>query len=538
MKGIDMNILAVIPARSGSKGIPNKNIRIIEGYPLVYYSIKNALESKLITSIVVTTDSSEVGAIAKQMGVSCKWRNKDLCGDDVTLDSVVADAIPEGTLWDYVVTMQPTSPTLSAATLDKALARAVGSGADTLISVKNDPRLAWGLRDGKAVPLYESRLNRQQLPPNYAETGAFMISRRSCVSPSSRIGERVEIFEVPESESFDIDTFSDLQSASLALGRQKVAIYVNGNRDRGTGHVYRALELADELLCKPDIFYDSNQTSVSVFGRTEHSLAPVNGIPELFDVCRKGGYTLFINDILDTSVDYMIGLRTVLKSAKIVNFEDCGEGASKADLVVNALLGESGAVRERFGCRYYLPGKLFMLYKPIEIRPEVRKVFVSFGGSDPRRYTERLLRIASSPAYTGREFVFALGRAKENAAELMKADWGANIRVLHDVGDMPGLMTGCDIGVTSRGRTCYELAMLGIPALSIAQNMREERHGFVCEENGFKYIGLDPPDETIEAHLKTLLSMSVEGRKACQDRLLSHDLRGGRKRVMGLISSL
>ena len=65
-----MKILAVIPARAGSKGIPNKNIRIVCGHPLVYYTIKNALDSKYITDVIVTTDSPEVKIVATQMGAS------------------------------------------------------------------------------------------------------------------------------------------------------------------------------------------------------------------------------------------------------------------------------------------------------------------------------------------------------------------------------------------------------------------------------------------------------------------------------------
>ena len=115
---MEKKILAVIPARAGSKGIPNKNIRIIGGHPLIYYSIKNALQSKFITDIVVSTDSPEVRIVAEQMGVGCKWRDASLCGDAVTLDAVIADAVPADTKWDYVVTMQPTSPTLKVETLD------------------------------------------------------------------------------------------------------------------------------------------------------------------------------------------------------------------------------------------------------------------------------------------------------------------------------------------------------------------------------------------------------------------------------------
>ena len=131
-----------------------------------------------------------------------------------------------------------------------------------------------------------------------------------------------------------------------------------------------------------------------------------------------------------------------------------------------------------------------------------------------------------------------LGRAKHNVDILLQYNRFANIEVLYDVSNMPEIMTSCDIGITSRGRTGYELAMLGIPSISMAQNQREEKHGFVSNENGFSYIGLNPSDEVIKGTLDIYLKLSVEGRKRFQSMLLSHDLRGGRKRVMGLINAL
>ena len=89
-----MKILAVIPARATSEGIPNKNIRIINGRPLIYYAIKNALSSKYITDVIVTTDSEAIRIIATQMGAMYKNIDKSLCKDDVTLDAVVYNAIP------------------------------------------------------------------------------------------------------------------------------------------------------------------------------------------------------------------------------------------------------------------------------------------------------------------------------------------------------------------------------------------------------------------------------------------------------------
>ena len=533
-----MKILAIIPARAGSKGIPNKNIRILNGKPLIYYSIMNALSSNYITDIIVSTDSPEIGIIAAQMGVKCRIREASLCGDAITLDSVVFDAIPKDIDWDYIITMQPTSPTLKVATLDAAIKFAIDNGLDTLISAVNRPHLSWGEKDGVKYPNYTKRLNRQYLPPCYFETGAFVISKSSVVSERTRIGPSVDVYNLSDDEAIDIDSFEDLEVARNVLAKKNVAIYVNGNNKRGIGHIYRALEIADEFNCKPDIYYDVNQTDVKVFGTTTHTLIPVNGIAELFKICEKKQYAFFINDILTTSIDYMIGLRSVLPKAKLINFEDDGEGQVKADLVFNALLSHNDLPNVFAGEKYYIAGKSFMFYNPIEIKEKVSRMFIAFGGADPQNYSDRLLRIVSKQEYQNYEFIVVLGRAKHNIETLLKYNEFPNIRVLYDVKNMPELMSSCDVAVTSRGRTGYELAILGIPSIAMAQNEREEKHGFVCNENGFTYIGLNPDDEIIETNLKMYLNMSKKSRQRFHEMLLSHDLKGGRERVMKLINSL
>lgn len=533
-----MRILSIIPARAGSNGIPNKNIRIIGGHPLIYYSIRNALQSDMITDVIVSTDSPEVRIISRQMGAKVHRRDKALCGDAITLDAVIADAIPKDQIWDYIVTMQPTSPTLRVKTLDAAIQYAIDNNMDTVISAIDVRHLSWSEIDGKKVPNYTERLNRQYLPPCYVETGAFVVSKASIVTPKTRIGEKIDIFELPEDEAQDVDTFEDLRNVTAILSRQKVGIYVNGNNKRGIGHIYRALEIADEFYVKPDIYYDINQTDPKVFGNTKHNLLPIDGIAELYQICKEKQYTIFINDILTTSIDYMIGLKSVIPKAKIINFEDDGEGIIKADLVFNALFNEADLPQVKAGEKYYISGKTFMFYEPIKIRDKVKRVFISFGGADPQNYSDRLLSMICKQEYKDYEFVVVLGRAKYNVDTLMEYNRYENIEVLFDVSNMPELMASCDIGITSRGRTGYELAILGIPSIAMAQNKREEKHGFVCNENGFSYIGLNPADEIIESNLQMYLRMSKESRQRFQDMLLSHDLRSGRKRVMNLINGL
>lgn len=535
-----MKIVAIIPARAGSKAIPNKNIRNINGNPMIYYAINNAIKSKYITDVIVSTDSYEVKIIADQMGVKCHWRRPELCEDSVALDAVIYDAIiNDKKEYDYVVTMQPTSPTLQTSTLDAAIKYVIDHNLDTVISAINAPHLSWREEDGKKLPNYKKRLNRQYLPANYIETGAFVISRRGVITENTRIGKNIDVYEVSENEAIDVDTFIDLYAVGEILNQKKVAIYVNGNNLRGTGHIYRALELADEFLSKPDIYFDSNQTDRSLFGDTTHNLIPVNGIVELFRIIKEKQYTILINDILATSLDYMIGLRSVMpENGKIINFEDEGEGAGQADLVFNALYSEQKGGNIYGGEKYYIAPKMFMMYKPVKLKSTVEKVFVSFGGADPQNYTDRLLNIVTKEKYKDKQFVIAIGRAKKNVEALLEYNKFENINVLYDVKNMPELMSECDISMTSRGRTAYELAMLGIPPIVLSQNVREEGHGFVCDENGYMYMGTNPSDHMIEATLDMYITMPLEDRTRLQEKLLKNDLKHGRKRVISLIQNL
>ncbi|MEZ8321486.1 cytidyltransferase, partial [Vibrio splendidus] len=403
----------------------------------------------------------------------------------------------------------------------------------------NAPHLSWKENlKGEKYPDYSARLNRQYLPNYYLETGAFLISKKCAINPNSRIGPKVDIFELSEDESVDIDSFSDLKRCDDILSSNKVAFYVNGNLKRGLGHIYRCLELADEFYVKPDIYYDFNQTDVSHFGQTTHNLVPVNGIGELFNILSNRKYDLFINDILNTNLDYMIALKNCNPIMTVVNFEDDGEGIYKADLVVNALYENPLVEHMKAGENYYICAKTFMFYQSIKIGEKVKKIFISFGGADPQNYTDRLIDIIQDDKYHSFEFNVVIGRAKCNSKQLMLFNTLPNVKVYFDVKNMPELMYECDIAITSRGRTGYELALLGIPTIAMAQNAREEKHGFVCHENGFNYIGLNPSNSIIESNLDMYIALSQNERLDIQSKLLEHDLRNGRKRVLNLINSL
>lgn len=540
-----MNVLAVIPARAGSKRIPNKNLRLIGEKPLVAYAIEHAQNALHVTDIVVTTDSPEIAIVAEQMGVMYRRRPYDLARDETTLDPVVWDAWKMmGRDYDFVITLQPTAPVLKPETIDNALEYAFKEGIDTLVSVYSQPGLAWKKdADGTCTPLYgskEDRRNSQYLPPYYCETGAFLISNPIVMAENSRIGGVVDIFEISADESLNIRTFEDLLLARQIIADPAVAFFVNGNNAIGLGHVYRVLELVDEFYAKPVIYFDRNVTTEDVFQDTQYELVGVDGSEGLLRSVHDKDYDIFINDILSTSETYMLKLRTALPNSHIVNFEDEGAGTLHADLIFNALLGEGDNKRVKAGPDYYIAPKQLLLYRPIAIREYVSEVLITFGGADPQNYTDEVLRIIADNAaeYTALHFTVVLGPAKEEISKIDDYVSMANVTILRNVTNMPELMAKSDIAIASRGRTCYELAVLGIPTISLAENDREETHVFVSHENGFHYLGRNPSEKMIKSSLDLYISLSREERQEIQKRLLKTDLRNGRKRVMGLMQSL
>lgn len=535
-----MKIIAVIPVCGGSVIFPNKNIRIVNGKPLIYYVINNAKKSKYITDIIVTTNSSEIINIAKQMGVKSKLRDDKLCNINVSLDTVVFDIFKDIdiTPFDYVITMQSISPTLKSETLDKAIEECFTKGYDTSISVSATHRFYWEKEDKSLYPLHSDRVNRYKLKPIYVETGAFLITKSCFITERSRIGGNVNLFELSEDESVDVYSFGDLKQVENILCRKSTAIYVNGNSEIGLGHIYRITQLADELFTKPDIYFDVEQTDISVFGNTTHNLIPVKGKKELYEKLKKNQYDIFINDILSTSREYMDDLKKCLPNARIVNFEDEGNGAIMADIVFNALYETQYLPNVRAGEKYFIASKLFLLHDPIKIKEKVKNVLISFGGADPQNYTEQLFRIISQNKYKNINFYVVIGKVKKNVDSILSYNQYGNIKAMHNIDNMAEVMSMCDMAITSRGRTGYELVFLGIPTISIAQNCREELHTFLREENGVKYLGFKPSEELIENTFNNYLFSTKEDRKNIQRKMLAKDLRNGRKNVMNIIMNL
>jgi len=218
------NILAVIPARGGSKSVPRKNLALLNGKPMLYYTIKAAQESKLITHFVVSSEDEEIIKVAQQLGALAPFvRPKELATDEAPSLPVVQHAVKEmearqGIVYDYVVLLQATSPLRTGADIDSAVQKLIQTGADSVISVvriahHHPARMRFIENDLLVMlPMGEQKemQRRQDLPPVYIRNGAIFATKRSVVmEQNSMLGKISRPYVMPESRSANIDTKFD-----------------------------------------------------------------------------------------------------------------------------------------------------------------------------------------------------------------------------------------------------------------------------------------------------------------------------------------
>jgi len=225
------NILGVITARGGSKGIPGKNIKPLGGKPLISYTIRSAQSSKLITDLIVSTDDKEIARVSEENGARVPFiRPGELALDDVKHLPVMKHALVfmEKLMkkrYDYIVILQPTSPFRLPEDIDETLAKLIQCGADSAVSLveieENHPMKIKKMEGDRVLPYFEEEtegLPRQELPVAYKRSGAvYAMKRETLMEKNSLFGEIVVGYIVSKERSIDIDNPLDFIKAEYML---------------------------------------------------------------------------------------------------------------------------------------------------------------------------------------------------------------------------------------------------------------------------------------------------------------------------------
>lgn len=216
------NTLAIIPARGGSKGVKRKNIRDLNGRPLIAYTIDAAKTSSAVDRVVVSTDDQEIADVAAATGAEVPFiRPAELARDETPTEPVLTHALKElDEEFDQFVLLQPTSPLRTAKHVTEAVQKYTSSDATSLLSVHQSKNYRWQYTDEGATQINfdGDRSRRQEKQPEFAENGAIYITDAAAyLQTENLMYGKTELYEISERSAVDIDTPFDLWLAGQIL---------------------------------------------------------------------------------------------------------------------------------------------------------------------------------------------------------------------------------------------------------------------------------------------------------------------------------
>lgn len=221
-------ILAIVPARGGSKGIPQKNIYEIEGKPLIQYTLDEIKKSDLIDTCIVSTDCPKILEVCIDLKVDVPHlRPRNLATDNAkTIDVIVHELKlleSKNQIYDYVILLQPTQPLRSSIDIDNSIKLAIDKDYDSLVGVsyvKDHPLLIRKIgEEGKLENLLKvsSTVRRQEFSNYYKINGAIYVNKVTSLSSDTSLNDNEYPYIMDKYYDLDIDNFSDLEKFKLIL---------------------------------------------------------------------------------------------------------------------------------------------------------------------------------------------------------------------------------------------------------------------------------------------------------------------------------
>ena len=223
-------VLAIIPARGGSKGLPRKNMREIAGRPLIAWTINAAKENIYIDEVVVTSDDDEIITYSKSLGVSTVLRPPELATDDALASPVILHCLRQKLNFDLIIYLQPTSPLRTSAHINNALEALVRSKKQNLIGVVSvvkttaiPERMYRYGSNGALVGIMPSQEHgRQEIPTTYILNGAIYCAFRDPLILAEGQFGKLELWPIvmEKHDSVDIDTGTDFEEAEAEFKKR------------------------------------------------------------------------------------------------------------------------------------------------------------------------------------------------------------------------------------------------------------------------------------------------------------------------------
>ncbi len=536
----------VIPAIKKNAVIPDQLVKRLAGKTLIQRAIDTAKQAAAAEHIYVVTDSDEIRLICERNNINVIYDtqlNITSLNIVAALESVLRHT---ATQYDNIIIYRASSPLITGQDILEAYAEFLQAKSDCLVSVKSVKYRLWQ-EQGQSI---KSLLFNESAQTAYVETKALVILRSHVLLAAKQGMENEGMVVTPyflNDRSIEINSYQDWWLCEKILQSKHIVFVVAGYAAIGMGHIYRALMLAHEIADHRITFLCTTQSELAAEGISakDYRTKKQTSANLAHDVLALRP-DLVVNDILNTSAEYMAELKNA--GIAVVNFEDQGEGAAKANLVVNALYEAKEDVSSRFlyGHEYFCLRDEFVHAHQNNFRQPAQRVLITFGGTDDSNYTRKTLdAILPLSKKHGLEIVVVTGPGYAHKQTLTEYVNGVNatatvpfIDFAHATNIMSQKMEGIDFAISSAGRTVYELAHMRIPAIVLSHHPREDMHTFARPNNGFLYLGImqqfDEPK--VQEAFCTLLDSQY--RKAQFNRLCQFDFTQNKPKVIKAILAL
>jgi CMP-N,N'-diacetyllegionaminic acid synthase len=226
-----MNILGIIPARGGSKGVLRKNIRELCGHPLIYYSISEAKKSKLLNRVVVSTEDSEIAAVAQGLGAEVIPRPQELASDSAGMVPVLEHAVKyleqkDGYKTHAVMLLPPTCPLRTVEDIDNCAKLFMEKKCDSVVAVypsEHPPFWALKAENGFLCPVFARKFyyaRKQDLPQTYLDGPAYVMKPKKLFRKQGFVTRKSIACVVPRERGLDIDTEFDMELCEFFMKKR------------------------------------------------------------------------------------------------------------------------------------------------------------------------------------------------------------------------------------------------------------------------------------------------------------------------------
>lgn len=523
------NLLVVIPAIKKNAVIPDQLIKKLDGITLIQRAINTACKLTSSQNVLIVTDSDEISLICERNEIEYfKDSQLSINSENIlqVINHIIKDCIQEN-----ILLYRANTPLVDHNILLEAYNEYLKDSAYILTSVKSERR--------KLLKLKKKSLQKVKQFNYFEELKAFHIFSKSNITQGIY---KYKPYVINSEKSIEIENYQDWWVCEKVLQRKKIVFNVIGSTAIGMGHIYHSLALAHEITDHEIIFVCDEQYKIAVdkiASMDYRVISTDNTLKTIIDLKPD----LLINDILNTTEEYILELKKY--PIKTVNFEDLGSGSTYADLVFNELYDTPQKKGKNYlwGYEYLALRDEFYEASPQKSLASISEVLITFGGTDQNNLTLITLQAIDKicQKYNIKINIVCGGAYafQDELKKYLQDTINDNIELNIASGVMSKIMEKTQLGISSNGRTVYELADMNIPSIIISHHEREATHSFATLEKGFINLGII--NNSIQQQIENTFLKLVEDRDYRELLFMNiqkYSFRNNKQRVVNKIMEL